>query len=141
MLQFILYFNFYFYIQLNKYCKKEVYCCYRYCSKLFSKIRKETEFWQHRCWNCKKKYERKKSWVIWLGGRKKWISIMRFSKFLSCSSSTCEVPQCMLGGVLEWFTNCGNQVAEIVKNWGERKYEFWQPSCQKWEKKIMVTEI
>ena len=27
-------------------------------------------------------------------------------------------------GVPKWFTNCGNQVAEIVGNW-ERKYELW----------------
>ena len=31
-------------------------------------------------------------------------------------------------GVAEWFTNCGNQVTEIVGNWGERKYELWQLS-------------
>ena len=38
-------------------------------------------------------------------------------------------------GVLEWFTNCDNQVAEIVGNWEERKYELWQPSCRKWKEK------
>ena len=51
---------------------------------------------------------------------------MRLSKFLSCPSPACEVPQCMLGGVPEWFTNCGNQVAEngrkkkivVVEIWG-----------------------
>ena len=46
-------------------------------------------------------------------------------------------------GVPEWFTNCGNQVAEIVGNWEERKYELWQPSCRKWKekKKKVVAEI
>ena len=32
------------------------------------------------------------------------------------SSCQWSAPQCMLGGVLEWFTNCGNQVAKIVGN-------------------------
>ena len=41
--------------------KNGVYCCYRHCSKLFSKMRRETEFRQHRCRNCKKKYEREES--------------------------------------------------------------------------------
>ena len=124
-----------FFSLLAKYCKKRVYCCYRHCSKLFSKMRREIEFWQYRWRNCKKKYEREERWVMWLGGKKKWISVIRLLKFLSCLSSALEVPQCMLGGVLEWFTNCGNQVAKIVGNWGERKYELWQPSCWKWEEK------
>ena len=37
---------------------------------------------------------------------------MRLPKFMSCPAPAREVPQCMLGGVPEWFTNCGNQVAE-----------------------------
>ena len=38
-------------------------------------------------------------------------------------------PKCMLGGMPERETNCGNQVAEIVGDEGERKYELCQPSC------------
>ena len=37
---------------------------------------------------------------------------MRLPKFMSCPALAREVPECMLGGVPEWFTNCGNQVAE-----------------------------
>ena len=60
-----------------KNCKKNgVYCCYRYCSKLFGKIRKETEFRQRCCQNCKKKYNVS-------GERENWISVMRLPKFLS----------------------------------------------------------
>ena len=37
---------------------------------------------------------------------------MRLPKFMSCPALAREVPECMRGGVPEWFTNCGNQVAE-----------------------------
>ena len=37
---------------------------------------------------------------------------MRLPKFMSCPALAREVPECMLGGVPEWFTNCGNQVAK-----------------------------
>ena len=92
-------------------------------------MRKNIEFRQQCCQNCKKKiWERRKLSDV-MGREKKWISVMRLSKFLSCLA----------------FTNCGNQVAEIVGNWGERKYELWQPSCRKWEEKkkkgIVVGEI
>ena len=36
-------------------------CSYRHCSKLFSKMRREIEFRQHCCRNCKKKHERKEN--------------------------------------------------------------------------------
>ena len=51
--------------------------------------------------------------------------------------------KCSSGSARMRFTNCGNQVVEIVGNWGERKYELWQPSCWKWEekKRIVVAEI
>ena len=35
-------------------------CSYRHCSKLFSKMRRETKFRQHRCQNCKKSMREKK---------------------------------------------------------------------------------
>ena len=59
-----------------KIAKNRVYCCYRYCSKLFGKVRRETEFRWRCCRNCKKKYKV-------LGERENWISVMRLSKFLS----------------------------------------------------------
>ena len=37
---------------------------------------------------------------------------MGLPKFMSCPALAREVPECMLGGVPEWFTNCGNQVAK-----------------------------
>ena len=49
----------------------------------------------------------------------------------NCYPSECEVPEVL---VLR-ETNCDNQVAEILGKGGERKYELWQPSCQKWEEK------
>ena len=43
--------------------------------------------------------------------------------------------KCSSGSARMRFTNCGNQVAKIVGNWGKGKYELWQPSCRKWEEK------
>ena len=60
--------------------KKEVYWCYKYCSKLFGKMRKEIEFRQQYYRNCKKKYNVS-------GERENWISVLRLPKFLSCPSS------------------------------------------------------
>ena len=84
--------------------KNGVYCCYMYCSKLFDKMRKETEFWQRCCWNCKKKYNVSRE-------RENWISVMRLPKLLSCPASAREVPQVHARG-LERENNCGNQVVE-----------------------------
>ena len=39
-------------------------------------------------------------------------------------------PKCMLGGVLEMETNCGNRITE---NGGKKK--LWQLSCRKWRGK------
>ena len=83
-----------------KIAKNGVYCYYRHCSKLFGKMRRETEFRQRCCWNCKKKYNVSRE-------RENWISVMRLLKFLSCPC-----PKCMLGGALEMETNCGNGIAE-----------------------------
>ena len=60
-----------------KIAKNGVNCCYRYCSKLFDKMRRETKFRQWCCRNCKKKYNVS-------GERENWISVMRLPKFLSC---------------------------------------------------------
>jgi len=49
---------FFFLVFLLNIAINGVYWCYRYCSKLFGKMRKETEFQQHHCRNRKKKYER-----------------------------------------------------------------------------------
>ena len=72
----------------------------------------------------------------WCDGREKKMNFGNEIIEIHVLPSSCpwSAPQCMLGGVPEWFTNCGNQVAEIVGNW-ERKYELWQPNCQKWEEK------
>ena len=40
-------------------------------------------------------------------------------------------PKCMLGGVLEMETNCGNGIAEN----GRKKNFLWQLSCRKWRGK------
>ena len=46
-------------------------------------------------------------------------------------------PKCMLGGVPEMETNCGNDIAENGRE--KKKKELWQLSCQKWmEKKKML---
>ena len=87
--------------------KNEVYWCYKYCSKLFGEIRKEIEFRQRCCRNCKKKYGV-------LGERENWISVMRLPKFLSCPSSAREwivaTKLSKMGGKKK--RNCGNKVAE-----------------------------
>ena len=63
--------------------KNRVYLWNEYCSKLFGKLRKEREFWQHCCRNSNKKYERGKVNDVMGGGRKKiWILVMRLLKFL-----------------------------------------------------------
>ena len=41
-------------------------------------------------------------------------------------------PKCMLGGVLEMETNCGNGIA---KSGRKKKKELWQLSCRKWREK------
>ena len=95
--------------------KNEVYWCYRYYSKLFGKMRKETEFRQQSCRNCKKKYNVS-------GERENWISVMRLPKFLSYPSSAHEVPQVHARGSAKRENNCGNLVAEIV---GIRREKTW----------------
>ena len=42
-------------------------------------------------------------------------------------------PKCMLGGVLEMETNCGNDIAENGRE--KKKKELWQLSCRKWRGK------
>ena len=84
--------------------KNEVYWCYRYYSKLFGKMRKETEFRQQSCRNCKKKYNVS-------GERENWISVMRLPKFLSYPSSAHEVPQVHARGS------------------AQKRKQLWQPSC------------
>ena len=128
--------NFYYIINTNFFqvfwlniAKNEVYWCYRYCLKLFGKMRKEIEFRQQCCRNYKKKWGERK-----LNFGNEIIKILVLSK---------------LGGVLERENNCDNQVTEIVgmrreKIWivatkllkmGGKKKELWQPSCRKWRKK------
>ena len=80
-------------------------------------MRREAEFWQWCCQNCKKKYNVS-------GERENWISIMRLPKFLSCSyCQACPCPKCMLGGALKMETNCGN---DIVENGREKKEKKWK---------------
>ena len=68
--------------------------------------------------------EKKDEWLM--KGRENWISVMRLPKFLSCQALAHEVkcPKRMLGGVLERESNCGNQVAEIVRNGWKRHYKY-----------------
>ena len=42
-------------------------------------------------------------------------------------------PKCMLGGVLEMETNCGNGIAKSGRK--KKKKELWQLSCRKWREK------
>ena len=94
-----------------KIAKNGVYWCYRYYSKLFGKMRREAEFRQRCCRNCKKKYNMS-------GERENWISVMRLSKFLSyLYYQACPCPKCVLGGALEMETNCGNGIPKM----GEKK--------------------
>ena len=112
-----------------KIAKNIVYWCYRYYSKLFGKMRRETEFRQRCCRNYKKKYNESKE-------RENWISVMRLSKFLSCwYRQACSCRKCRLGGALEMETNCGNDIAENGRK--KKKKELWQLSCRKWKKKKM----
>ena len=74
-------------------------------SKLFGKMRKEIEFWQWCCRNCKKKYNVSRE-------RENWISAMRLLKFLSCPSSAHEVPQVHARGSVR------------------KRKQLWQPSCR-----------
>ena len=117
----------------NTYCgvfwlniaKNRVYCCYSHYSMLFSKMRRETEFWQHRCQNWKKKYERRKLSDV-IGREKKWISVMILPKFIwlpkLCPWSTpVRVP--------EWFTNLWIVATKLLKMGGKKK------------KRIMVAKI
>ena len=74
--------------------------------------------------------EKKAEWCDWEGEK------MNFGNAITEIHSTAQpLPVKCPCGVPEWFTNCDNQVIEIVGNWGERKYELWQPSCQKWKGK------
>ena len=75
--------------------------------------------------------EKKVEWCDW-EREKKWILVMILPKFIPLTNLC---PWSAPVGVAEWFTNCGNQVTEIVGNWGERKYELWQLSCRKREGK------
>ena len=102
--------------------------------KLKKKKKKKVaiDLWQ---WHCRNR--REKNLLQWVCGndiaetiQKKKIVTMALSKFIPLPNLC---PWSALVGVPEWFTNCGNQVVEIVENWGERKYELWQPSCWKWE--------
>ena len=107
--------------------KNGVYWCYRYWSKVLGKMRKETEFRQRCCRNCKKKYNV-------LGKRENWISVMRLPKLLSCPSSTSEwivatkLPK--IGGIKK-------KKKELWPKMGGKKKrkELWQQSCKKWRKK------
>ena len=42
-------------------------------------------------------------------------------------------PKCMLRGVLEMETNCGNDIAKSGRK--KKKKELWQLSCRKWREK------
>ena len=107
--------------------KNKIYCYYKYCSKLFGKMRRETEFRRRCCWNCKKKYNVS-------GERENWILVMGLLKFLSCLYyQACSWSAQNAGECLKWKAivamallkmgekkkkkNCGNKVA---KNEGKK---------------------
>ena len=98
-----------------------VYLRYRHCSKLFRKLRKESDFWQ-RCYrNSTKVWERKRK-----SGREKILNI---------GNHITEIPVVQTC----WLKiNCGNAIAEIGK---KNLWQLWQCHCQKWEEKKMVVEI
>ena len=70
--------------------------------------------------------EKKVEWCDW--EREK----MNFSNGITEIHSTAQAlpVKCSSGSALMRFTNYDNQIIEIVGNWGERKYELWQPSCE-----------
>lgn len=101
-------------------------------------MRKETEFRQQRCWNCKKKYERGKISDVMVEGEK--TEFQQWDYRNSCYPKL--LPKWVWSAwsaSVRWSaqreTNYDNQVVEIVGKGGERKYELWQPSCRKWEEK------
>ena len=73
--------------------KNGVYCCYRYCSKLFGKMRRETEFRQRYCRNCKKK-----------------VQCFRGERKLNFGNEITEI--LVLPALPEMETNCGNGITE-----------------------------
>ena len=98
---------------------------YKYCSKLFRKLRKESEFRQQCCRNSTKVWERKRK-----SGKEK---ILNFGNHIT------EIPAAQIN----WpKTNCGNVIAEI----GEKKLcgncgNAIAENERKKINKIMVAEI
>ena len=98
-------------------------------------MRRETEFLEILR---KSTREKKVEWCDWEGEK------MNFGNdIIEIHSTVQPLPvKCSSGSARIRFSNCGNQVGKIVRNWEERKYELWQPSCQKWKKKkFVVVEI
>ena len=91
--------------------KNKIYCYYKYCSKLFGKMRRETEFRRRCCWNCKKKYNVS-------GERENWILVMGLLKFLSCLyCQACSWSAQNAGECLKWKAI----VAMALLKMGEKK--------------------
>ena len=115
-----------------KIAKNGVYCCYKYYSKLFGKMRRETEFRQ-----VLPKLQEK---VQYVRGERKLNFGNKITEILILPilpSLPMKCPKCMLGGVPEMETNCGNGIAENgrKKRKRKRKKELWQLSCRKWRGK------
>ena len=103
-----------------------VYLRYRYCSKLFRELKKESEFRQRCCRNSTKVWEKKRK-----SGREKILNfgnhITEIPTAQTCWPSGCEVLEVWSA---QRETNCGNAIAEI-----RGKKFLWQCHCRKWEKK------
>ena len=91
--------------------ENRVYLWYEYCSKLFGKLRKEREFWQHCCRNSNKKYERGKVNDVMGGGRKKF-EFWQWDYWNSCC--------------LKFLPDC--QVKCLKEEWLKGN-QLWKPSC------------
>ena len=90
--------------------KSGVYLRYKYCSKLFRKLRKKSEFRQQCCRNSTKVWERKRK-----SGRKK---ILNFGNVITeiLAAQTC------------W--------PKTSRNRGKKNlWQLWQCHCRKWEEK------
>ena len=91
--------------------KSEIYLRYRYCSNLFSEMRKESESQQHRCWNSTKVWKRKRK-----TGREKILNFGNgVTEILAAQIPYSSVFCARSVNAQKKKTNCGNAIVEIGK--------------------------
>ena len=117
IIDFIIIINFLFQVFWLKIAKNGVYCCYRYCSKLFGKMRRETVQEKVQC----------------IRGERKLNFDNEITEILVVPvlpSLPVKCPKCMLGGCSKWKPIVAMALLKI----GEKK-NLWQLSCYKWRGK------